>query len=132
MTTETAHALPEDDQLFLLLRQLDAAPDASQRATAQALGVSLGRLNAQLRAVTAAGLVRIGDRPGPDKRQRYAYALTPRGAAVKSRLTDQFLARKRAEYHALHAELTGVASGSNSLPKRTTTMQTQHAPIPEL
>ena len=55
MTTETAHALPEDDQLFLLLRQLDAAPDASQRATAQALGVSLGRLNAQLRAVTAAG-----------------------------------------------------------------------------
>ena len=34
MTTETAHALPEDDQLFLLLRQLDAAPDASQRATA--------------------------------------------------------------------------------------------------
>jgi len=132
MTTETAPALPEDDQLFLLLRQLDAAPDASQRATAQALGVSLGRLNAQLRAVTAAGLVRIGDRPGPDKRQRYAYALTPRGAAVKSRLTDQFLARKRAEYHALHAELTGVSSGPNSLPKRTTTMQTQHVPIPEL
>ena len=29
--------LPDNDQLFRLLRQLDTAPDASQRATAQAL-----------------------------------------------------------------------------------------------
>jgi hypothetical protein len=43
-------SIPEEDLLFRLLRQLDAAPDASQRATAGALGVSLGRLNALLRA----------------------------------------------------------------------------------
>lgn len=40
----------EEDQIFRLLRQLDMAPDAAQRATATALGISLGHLNAQLKA----------------------------------------------------------------------------------
>jgi sulfate adenylyltransferase len=124
--------LPEDDLLFRLLRQLDAAPEASQRVTAQALGISLGRLNTQLRAVTDAGLVTVSHRDGPDKRQRFAYALTSRGAAEKARLTDRFLARKRAEYNALHAELTGDASGLIPLKNRTLAMQSNLAPIPEL
>ena len=101
----------EEDLLFRLLRQLDTAPDASQRATASALGISLGRLNALLRSTADAALITVSERQGPDKRQRFAYTLTARGASEKSRLTDQFLARKLAEYNALHAELTGTASG---------------------
>ncbi|HCP80400.1 MAG TPA: hypothetical protein DIT67_01970, partial [Octadecabacter sp.] len=58
----------QEDQMFRLLRQLDIAPDASQRALAQAIGVSLGRLNALLKQATDAGLVNIEDRNGPDKR----------------------------------------------------------------
>ncbi|WP_068114529.1 bifunctional sulfate adenylyltransferase/adenylylsulfate kinase [Tropicimonas marinistellae] len=124
---------PEDeDLLFRLLRQLDLAPEASQRATATALGVSLGRLNAQLRAATDAGLVNVTERDGPDKRQRFAYSITNRGAVQQARLRDKFLARKFAEYDALHAELTGTTSGLNPFQHRTTTMQNQHAPIPEL
>ena len=88
--------LPDEDLLFRLLRQLDAAPELSQRATAQALGISLGRLNAVLRAVTDAGLVRIATRDSTDRRSRMAYALTPQGAAEKARLTDSFLSRKLA------------------------------------
>ena len=122
----------EEDLLFRLLRQLDAAPDASQRATALALGISLGRLNAQLRAAADAGLITITQRPGPDKRQRFAYSLTSRGAAEKMRLTDQFLTRKLAEYNALHAELTGTASGLPPLKHRTHPMQNNLSPIPEL
>ena len=122
----------EEDLLFRLLRQLDEAPEASQRVTASALGVSLGRLNAQLRATADAGLITISERPGPDKRQRFAYALTSRGATEKSRLTDQFLTRKLAEYDALHAELTGTASGLAPLKHRTHPMQNNLAPIPEL
>jgi sulfate adenylyltransferase len=107
---DTTTALPEEDLLFRLLRQLDAAPDASQRATAEAMGVSLGRLNALLRASTSAGLVQITEKQSADRRQRASYLLTPRGAAEKARLADRFLARKFAEYNALHAELTGSAS----------------------
>ena len=84
--------------MFRLLRELDVSPDASQRAIAANLGVSLGRLNALLRDATAAGFVKIGDKDSTDKRQRYSYTLTTRGAGEKNRLTDQFLARKFAEY----------------------------------
>ncbi|WP_299352268.1 bifunctional sulfate adenylyltransferase/adenylylsulfate kinase [uncultured Shimia sp.] len=122
----------EEDLLFRLLRQLDAAPGASQRSTATALGISLGRLNAQLRANVDAGLITISDRSGPDKRQRFAYTLTSRGATEKTRLTDKFLARKLAEYNALHAELTGTASGLAPLKHRTHPMQNNLTPIPEL
>lgn len=122
----------EEDLLFRMLRQLDVASDASQRATASALGVSLGRLNAQLRAATEMGLVKITERGGPDKRQRFAYAITSRGAAELIRLRDTFLTRKFAEYDALHAELTGTTSGFEPFKHRTKLMQNNLAPIPEL
>ncbi|WP_122074035.1 bifunctional sulfate adenylyltransferase/adenylylsulfate kinase [Pseudophaeobacter sp. EL27] len=129
---ETKPNPDEEDLLFRLLRQFDLAPEASQRATAAALGISLGGLNTQLRAATDAGLITISDRPGPDKRQRYTYTLTRRGASEKRRLADQFLSRKLAEYNALHAELTGTASGLPHIKHRTHPMQNNLAPIPEL
>ena len=131
-TPQTPASPDEEDLLFRLLRQFDLAPEASQRATAAALGISLGGLNTQLRAAKDAGLITISDRSGPDKRQRYTYTLTRRGAAEKRRLTDQFLARKLAEYNALHAELTGTASGLPHIKHRTHPMQNNLAPIPEL
>ena len=123
---------PDDDVLFRLLRQLDTAPEQSQRATAQALGMSLGRLNTLLRRLRDDDLLSISDRAGPDKRARFNYTLTTKGAATKARLADQFLARKRAEYHALHAELSG--SGSSFLPplNRTLPMNSNLTPIQEL
>lgn len=129
---EIAPSQDEEDQVFRLLRQLDLAPDASQRATAAAIGISLGRLNKLLRRAADAGFVDISNRDGPDKRQRFAYALTARGAAEKIRLTDQFLTRKFAEYDALHAELTGTTSGLAPLKHRTKLVQNNLAPIPEL
>ncbi|MEM7438302.1 MAG: bifunctional sulfate adenylyltransferase/adenylylsulfate kinase [Pseudomonadota bacterium] len=122
----------DEDQLFRLLRQLDGAPEASQRAMAKALGLSLGRLNALLRNATDRGFVKVIDRDSTDKRQRYAYALTPRGGSEKNRLVTQFLARKLSEYDALHAELTGSASGLTPLQNRTIPMQNNLTPIPEL
>ncbi|MGH1466262.1 MAG: bifunctional sulfate adenylyltransferase/adenylylsulfate kinase [Cognatishimia sp.] len=133
MPTSTAKiSLQDEDLLFRLLRQLDLAPGAPQRATAEALGISLGRLNALLRSATDAKLVNKSDRPGPDNRQRFAYGLTLKGATEKTRLTDQFLARKFAEYDALHAELTGSSSPQFPIKYRTKNMQNSFAPIPEL
>ena len=122
----------EQDQLFRLLRHLDHVPDATQRQMAAATGMSLGRLNALLRTAADAGFVSIGGRTGPDRRQRFAYALTVRGASEKNRLTTTFLARKLAEYDALHAELTGTSSGLSLPNNRTNLMQNNLAPIPEL
>lgn len=118
--------------LFRLLRQVDSAPAATQRDIAAAVGVSLGRLNAQLKAALADGYITTADRNSADKRQRVAYVLTHRGAAEKARLTDHFLARKFQEYDALHAELKGSASGYVPPNQRTTLMQNNLSPIPEL
>ncbi|MDD9717647.1 bifunctional sulfate adenylyltransferase/adenylylsulfate kinase [Dinoroseobacter sp. PD6] len=122
----------EEDLLFRLLRQLDLTPDASQRALAGALGISLGRVNAQLRAAAEAGLIEITERTGTDRRQRFAYGLTARGAAQKTRLIDKFLARKFTEFTALHAELTGSAQYPIPPQFRSFPMQNPHAPITEL
>ena len=122
----------QEDQLFRLLRQLEIAPEASQRVTAQAIGISLGRLNALLKQATDAKLIKITDHSGSDKRARYAYEITARGAGEKNRLTTQFLARKLSEYDALHAELTGSNSGLISLNQRSKLMENNLAPIPEL
>ncbi|MGH1445741.1 MAG: bifunctional sulfate adenylyltransferase/adenylylsulfate kinase [Cognatishimia sp.] len=132
MSLKTKSEIAEDDLLFRLLRQLDTAPDASQRSTASALEISLGRLNSLLRSTAEAGNIKISERSGADKRQRFAYALTSKGAATKRQLTDQFLARKFAEYDALHAELTGKSSSHFLLKDRTTSMLNSFAPVPEL
>ncbi|SDX13853.1 bifunctional sulfate adenylyltransferase/adenylylsulfate kinase [Litoreibacter albidus] len=132
MTLLSKPALDDEDLLFRLLRQLDLAPGASQRATATALKVSLGRLNSLLRAAADAGLITVDQRAGPDKRQRFAYALTTRGAAKKNQLISAFLKRKLSEYHALHAELTGTKSSISPLSDRTRLMNNYLTPIPEL
>ena len=131
MTTAKAK-FDDEDQLFKLLRQLDLASDASQRTIALAIGVSLGRLNALIKSAAESGLISVSNRNGPDKRQRFAYSLTSRGGAEKSRLTDRFLARKLAEYNSLHAELTGTSSSLVPLKHRTHPMENNLAPIPEL
>ncbi|MAE90472.1 MAG: adenylyltransferase [Pelagibaca sp.] len=133
MSTPSAKPITDEEgPLFRLLRHVDVAPHASQREISSAIGVSLGRLNAQLRAAAEAGFITISERSGPDRRQRFAYSLTSRGAAEKARLTDRFLARKFLEYQALHAELTGTASGYVPSTNRTRFMQNNLAPIPEL
>ena len=130
--TKAETCAAESDHLFLLLRQVDLTPGASQRAMAEAIGASLGTLNTCLRGAIADGHIRISDTDSTDRRKRVAYELTAKGAATMSRLTDQFLTRKLAEYDALHAELTGTRSGLLELKKRTPLMQSNLAPIPEL
>jgi sulfate adenylyltransferase len=132
MTPNPKPSAEEEDLRFRLLRQLDIASDASQRATAAAVGVSLGKLNALLKAAIDAKFVKITERAGADKRKRFAYSLTPRGASEKNRLTNAFLTRKFAEYDALHAELTGTNTGFTPFSDRTKLMQNNLAPIPEL
>lgn len=77
----------------------------SQRQIADALGVSLGGVNYCLRALIGGGMVKVRNFHLSDNRLRYAYILTPQGAAVKATLTASFLRRKMAEYEALKAEI---------------------------
>jgi EPS-associated MarR family transcriptional regulator len=106
----------QEDMRFRILKLLDDSPEMSQRGLARAVGVSLGSVNFQLKALVDKGMIKLGNfSANPDKR-RYAYILTPRGIAAKAVLTRRFLARKRAEYEALRAEIEALQSEIDGRP----------------
>jgi EPS-associated MarR family transcriptional regulator len=97
------------DELDLnLLRALSAAPQTTQRGLAQRLGVSLGRINFCLRALSDKGWIKVNNFRRSDRKWAYTYVLTPAGADEKLRLTLRFLQRKSAEYDRLRAELEAL------------------------
>jgi len=99
-----------DPQRLELLKLLQERPQMSQRDLAHAMGVSLGKANYCLKALTAKGLVKFENfRRNPDKRE-YAYLLTAAGLEEKTRITMAFLRRKVAEYEALEKEIEQLRS----------------------
>lgn len=78
----------ENPQVVLgLLKAVEASENVTQRTLATELGVALGLANAYLRRCVKKGLVKVQQAP----RRRYAYYLTPKGFAEKSRLTADYL-----------------------------------------
>ena len=73
----------------MLFRSVDANASISQRSLASELGIALGMTNAYVRRCIRRGLVKVRQAPA----NRYAYYLTPKGFAEKSRLTANFLSR---------------------------------------
>ena len=82
---ETEHV---DERIVLgLLDSLESDGERSQRRIASELGIALGLVNAYLKRCVKKGLIKVHDAPA----RRYAYYLTPKGFAEKSRLTVQYL-----------------------------------------
>lgn len=97
--------MPSDSHHYRLLKLIEANPHMSQRELAQAMGVSLGKLNYCLKALVEKGFVKLENfRRNADKRV-YAYLLTPNGIEEKARVTVAFLQRKLAEYEAIRGEI---------------------------
>jgi len=77
-------------ELEITLGVLSAVSENSsltQRSIASDLGIALGLANAYLKRCVRKGLIKVQQVP----RNRYAYYLTPRGFAEKSRLTSAYL-----------------------------------------
>jgi DNA-binding MarR family transcriptional regulator len=70
-----------------LLRAVHENERLTQRSVAQELGIALGLTNAFLKRCVSKGFIKIRQAP----KNRYAYYLTPKGFAEKSRLTAEFL-----------------------------------------
>ena len=87
------------------MRRIENNPEASQRKMAEELGFSLGKLNYCLRALKQKGFVKIRNFRKNPKKLNYIYVLTPKGIAVKTKLTINFMKRKMIEYDQLKKEL---------------------------
>lgn len=95
----------QEDVRFRVLRLLQENPEMSQRALAQAVGISVGSVHYCLNALVERGLIKIGNFTASADKRRYAYILTPKGMAEKAAITNRFLTRKIEEYEALKAEI---------------------------
>jgi EPS-associated MarR family transcriptional regulator len=109
MATTSNDSMSEREEVdFRVLRALSADPEMSQRQLAQSAGISLGAVNYCLKALAEKGLVKVQNFRASDKKMRYAYILTPQGAAAKGRLALRFLRRKLDEYEQIQAEIEAV------------------------
>ncbi len=70
-----------------LLKAVHEDDALTQRSAAQGLGVALGLVNTYLKRCATKGFIKVRQVPS----RRYAYYLTPKGFAEKSRLTAEFL-----------------------------------------
>lgn len=94
-----------DDARYKILKRLEANPDISQRALADELGISLGKVNFCIKALIEKGMIKARNFSQSDNKKRYLYVLTPAGIESKAALTKRFLSRKIAEFDALQAEI---------------------------
>jgi EPS-associated MarR family transcriptional regulator len=100
---------PREEAHYRILRALENNPDLTQRQLAEAVGLSLGKTNYQLNALINKGAVKLGNfQRGDNKLNKIVYLLTPSGLSERLCLAKGYLARKKAEYEALQAEIEAL------------------------
>jgi DNA-binding MarR family transcriptional regulator len=94
----------DDEQERIVLGLLNSVDEGarSQRRIADDLGIALGLVNAYLRRCVKKGYVKVSHAPA----RRYAYYLTPKGFAEKSRLTVQYLTHSFSFFRQAKADCT--------------------------
>ena len=88
-----------------IIKELEKAPEQSQRALSKRCGVSLGSIHYCIRALVEKGYVKAQNFKNAQNKLAYAYILTPTGMNLKKELTLAFLVRKQAEYEKLQREI---------------------------
>ena len=97
--------MDEKQDHFDLLRKIKERPAYTQRELASELGFSLGKLNYCLKSLKKKGHIKLKNFQNNKNKINYAYILTPRGLAIKTKLTVNFMKRKMKEYDELAREL---------------------------
>lgn len=103
-STAEAQAEPESKITLRLLDAVEADGTRSQRSLARELGIALGLTNAYLRRCIRKGLIKVSQAPA----NRYAYYLTPKGFAEKSRLTAEYLTSALQFYRRARSEMDAL------------------------
>jgi EPS-associated MarR family transcriptional regulator len=106
-----------EDVNLILLRLIEANPQLSQREIADAMGVSLGKVNYCLKALMAQGWLKMQNFQGSKNKLAYAYLLTPSGVIEKAAITTRFLNRKMQEYEQLKILIETLQNEVNFVKK---------------
>jgi EPS-associated MarR family transcriptional regulator len=90
---------------FNLLRRISHKAKSTQRDLSKNLDLSLGKINYCLKELKIKGLIKIKNFKSHPNKIQYVYVLTPKGFAMKYKLTINFMKRKINEYNLLKKEL---------------------------
>lgn len=95
-----------DELEFNILRKAESAE--TQKALAEEMGLSVGKVNYILKAFIKKGLIKAENFANASSKKKYRYLLTPRGIQEKLILTERFIQRKKIEYEELQRELVEI------------------------
>jgi len=95
----------DNETRYGLLKLLQQHPDWSQRQIARGMGISLGKVNYCLRALTERGFVKVGRFTKSQNKSDYRYLLTRKGVSEKIQTTARFLTHKQEEFEVIKQEI---------------------------
>ena len=95
----------KSDAEYLMLKKLEDNPYLTQRELSKELGVSLGKTNYVIKALTDKGWLKLDNFRRSDNKLGYSYLLTAQGITEKTTLARKFLNRKSDEYNRLKEEI---------------------------
>jgi EPS-associated MarR family transcriptional regulator len=97
--------MSDNQDHFEILRKINIKPKATQRELAHELGFSLGKLNYCIKELQKKGHLKIKNFKKSSNKINYLYVITPKGLAIKTKLTFNFMKKKMKEYDELKKEL---------------------------
>jgi predicted transcriptional regulator len=114
---ENSQRIAEQDTEIMLevLSAVERDSRITQRSLSRELGIALGLANAYLKRCAKKGLIKIQQVP----LNRYAYYITPKGFAEKSRLTAKYLAISFNFFRDAREQCTGLFEQSAARGIRT-------------
>lgn len=93
------------DLSIKIIRELEKAPQQSQRKLSKSCGVSLGSVHYCIKALVEKGYVKAKNFKNSQNKVSYTYILTPSGLSIKKELIIAFLKYKQIEFEALQKEI---------------------------
>lgn len=90
---------------FKILKLFSKSPNFSQRKLALKLGISLGKANYVIKALTKLGILKLENFKRSDNKLGYLYIITPKGMARKTEVAKIFFRQKTEEYFIVRKEL---------------------------
>lgn len=98
-----------DNEIYLnLLKLLQVKPRITQREMNKEMGVSVGKINYCIAALSEKGMIKIERFNKSKNKTAYMYLLTPKGLEEIARLTVCFLKIKVKEYNQIRQEIQSL------------------------
>jgi len=100
---------------YQILKRLQADPNISQRELANALDISLGKVNYCMKGLIEKGWVKAKNFRNSENKLAYTYLLTPHGLEEKARVTLSFLKYRMRQYEAMEKEIEELRNEARTM-----------------